>query len=505
MSNHVSHAALPFPVKGARFTLLVPYLDADGDPTDPTTPDTERSIDGAAFADCTEEVTTISGSNGMGYLTLTGDELNCSLLALAAKVASGPKATLATLYPRVLRILETGTATAGSSTSITLNATYDVAGCIVKTTGGTGGGGGSGSLNNQARIITAYDIETGIATVEPAWETTPDNTTAFAILDPAGLGPIFYSYLDDTPQSFGSAIQGIQAGQSSLSSSITTLSGRLFIRISTAQAGAASTITLDASSSATNDLYAGTVIVLTGGTGAGQARVITSYVGSTKVATVDRAWATNPDNTSTFAILSASEFVNAATVQTGAIDADAVAADAVTEIQSGLATAAALAVVDDFLDTEIAAIKAKTDNLPSDPADQSAVEAAITAATSPLATAAALDAVDNFVDTEVSAIKAVTDALGATAAARLALSAANMIPGTVDTTAHTPTTTEFEADDITEATADHYNGRLVLWTSGALVGQVTDVTDYAIASGRGHFTVTAMTEAPANNDTFLLV
>lgn len=39
-----------------------------------------------------------------------------------------------------------------------------------------------------------------------------------------------------------------------------------------------------------------------------------------------------------------------------------------------------LAAIDDYLDTEIAAIKAKTDNLPSDPADQSAVEAAILAA-----------------------------------------------------------------------------------------------------------------------------
>jgi len=93
----------------------------------------------------------------------------------------------------------------------------------------------------------------------------------------------------------------------------------------------------------------------------------------------------------------------------------------------------------------------------------------------------------------------------ANAAARLALSAANMIPGTVDNTAFSPTTTIFDADDIVEATGDHYNGRLVLWTSGALVGQVTDVTDYALTSGRGRFTVTAMTEAPANNDTFLLV
>lgn len=61
--------------------------------------------------------------------------------------------------------------------------------------------------------------------------------------------------------------------------------------------------------------------------------------------------------------------------------------------------------------SETTAIKAKTDNLPADPADQSAVEAAITAATSPLATAAALDVVGNYVDTEVAAIKAVTDKL----------------------------------------------------------------------------------------------
>lgn len=91
------------------------------------------------------------------------------------------------------------------------------------------------------------------------------------------------------------------------------------------------------------------------------------------------------------------------------------------------------------------------------------------------------------------------------AAVRLALSAANMIPGTVDNTGFSPTTTIFESDDITEATDDHYNGRLVLWTSGALAGQTTDVTDYELASGRGRFTCTAMTEAPANDDTFLLV
>jgi len=46
-------------------------------------------------------------------------------------------------------------------------------------------------------------------------------------------------------------------------------------------------------------------------------------------------------------------------------------------------------VIADYIDASIAAVKAKTDNLPTDPADQSAVEAAITAATGTLMTAAA--------------------------------------------------------------------------------------------------------------------
>lgn len=111
------------------------------------------------------------------------------------------------------------------------------------------------------------------------------------------------------------------------------------------------------------------------------------------------------------------------------------------------------------------------------------------------------------VDLLIDAIKVVTDALGATAATRLALSAGQMIPGTVDTVTngHTPTGTEFQADDITEATSDHYNGRIVVFTSGALVGQATDITDYVAVGGIGQFTVTALTEAPSNDDTFIII
>lgn len=79
--------------------------------------------------------------------------------------------------------------------------------------------------------------------------------------------------------------------------------GQHVMRFNTATAGGASTITLDASASTTNDYYNGALIMIVGGTGAGQARVITDYVGGTLVATVHKAWATNPANGSVFVIL----------------------------------------------------------------------------------------------------------------------------------------------------------------------------------------------------------
>ncbi len=78
------------------------------------------------------------------------------------------------------------------------------------------------------------------------------------------------------------------------------------IRSNTATGGASASITLDAAASATNSFYSNCLIYLTGGTGAGQARKIRSYVGSSKVATVAPAWTTTPISAdTTFAILPA--------------------------------------------------------------------------------------------------------------------------------------------------------------------------------------------------------
>lgn len=154
--------------------------------------------------------------------------------------------------------------------------------------------------------------------------------------------------------------------------------------------------------------------------------------------------------------------ITAAAINADAFTAAKFAADVTTEFQSGLATAANLATVAGYLDTEIAAIladtnelqtdwanggrldlildarasqasvddlptnaelatalgtaddavlaqialvKAKTDNLPSDPADASDIASAFGTVNSTLSTIA------GYIDTEVAAIKAKTDNL----------------------------------------------------------------------------------------------
>lgn len=56
--------------------------------------------------------------------------------------------------------------------------------------------------------------------------------------------------------------------------------------------------------------------------------------------------------------------------------------------------------------------------------------------------------------------------------------------------------------DLTEVTADHMNGRTLIFTSGVLAGQATDIEDYATD---GTITYKQITEAPSNGDTFVIM
>jgi hypothetical protein len=188
---------------------------------------------------------------------------------------------------------------------------------IVTITGGTGAG--------QSRMILAYVGSTKVASVSRAWATTPDATSTFAILPGAA------------PEILDSGI---------------------------AQAGAASTITLASYSSATDDLYVGTTVSIMAGTGAGQERVITAYVGSTKVATVASTWTTQPDFSSVYELLPVGRSVvvsnldktgyslsGGVTIANGAITSSSFAADAIDA--NALATSAAAEIASNVLGTSV--------------------------------------------------------------------------------------------------------------------------------------------------------
>jgi hypothetical protein len=146
------------------------------------------------------------------------------------------------------------------------------------------------------------------------------------------------------------------------------------------------------------------------------------------------------------------------------------------------------------------AIKLKTDNLPDSGAllALANLDAAVSSRSSH--DAADVKAAIEAAGGHLALIKAVTDALTAAAAAKLAASAGTIVTG--QAAAGTLSTTQMTTN-LTEDTNDHYNGRVVIWTSGALSTQASAITDY---DGAGKMlTFTAVTEAPTAGDGFVIV
>lgn len=96
---------------------------------------------------------------------------------------------------------------------------------------------------------------------------------------------------------------------------------------------------------------------------------------------------------------------------------------------------------------------------------------------------------------DVAAISGSTEAADNLEASAETIVVGAAVTGTLSTTQMTT--------DLTEATDDHYNGRIIIWTSGVLQDQATDITDYTGATKL--LTFTAVTEAPSNTDTFIIV
>ena len=88
----------------------------------------------------------------------------------------------------------------------------------------------------------------------------------------------------------------------------------------------------------------------------------------------------------------------------------------------------------------------------------------------------------------------------ASAAAQLAKSSIGIVSGAA--IAGTLSTTQMTTN-LTETTDEHYTNRVILWTSGNLAGQLSDVTAYTGATKL--LTFTAVTEAPVATDKFVLL
>ena len=120
----------------------------------------------------------------------------------------------------------------------------------------------------QTRLCTDYVASTRIATIAPAWESggTPVSGSKYAIIPNTNH----------------------------------------VLRVGTAAAGAAGTITLDGLASTSQDFYNGCIVNLISGTGAGQSRIILDYALTTQIATVEPNWVINPDSTTAFEIIQGS-------------------------------------------------------------------------------------------------------------------------------------------------------------------------------------------------------
>ena len=116
----------------------------------------------------------------------------------------------------------------------------------------------------QSRNILEYEGSTRIATVDRNWKVNPDNTSEYVIYANAG---------------------------------------REHVNEGLAQGGSNSTMTLNSLASGVNDIYVNQTLFLRSGTGEDQVKVIIAYNGTTKVATIDGVWATNPDSTTGYVML----------------------------------------------------------------------------------------------------------------------------------------------------------------------------------------------------------
>lgn len=262
---------------------------------------------------------------GTAQISVTGGRANADVTYWNGSVLTGKTGA----FPE-FGIIDSGTAQSATGTTLVLRsaaafADDELIGATILIVSATAGAG-------QRRVINDYVGSTDTATVD-TWTTTPTGTIVYAIFGsaPASTGlpvPVNVTQFGGTAGTFASGRPAVNTTYINGTAVSTTLPQ---IGVNVVQISADTTAADNAEAFFDGTGYAGTNNVIP---------TVTTVNG----------------------------------LAANVITAAATAADFTTEIQSGLATAAALATVDDFLDTEVAAIlaavdtevaaiKAKTDSL----------------------------------------------------------------------------------------------------------------------------------------------
>ena len=255
-----------------------------------TTPDAERSIDGAAFADCTDSEHEL-GTTGTGYTELTATEMTADHVWFTMNSADAA----AIMFEKQLipePALDSGVAQSGTASTIVIraaaNATNDFYnGAQIEIVSGTGIG--------QVRTITDYVGASKTVTVDRDWITNPASGSVYLIRH-QGLA------LDTDIQAEANILK--VNGNADAASNFALLYKGGLTGGSVNDAAATTTSWIgDSGLSAVNDFYNKSLLIFTSGANEGIAEKIDDYVGATRTISMQNAFPSAPANTDTFVIL----------------------------------------------------------------------------------------------------------------------------------------------------------------------------------------------------------
>jgi hypothetical protein len=242
--------------------------------------DFKVSIDGGALANLGTLPTVTPASSAMVKITLSTSEMAGANATVVCSDAAGAEwCDLTINIPTASRQIDDLAYPATSGRSMVVDASGLVDANTVKI-----GPTGAGTAQTARDIGTSVLLSNGTGTGQLDFTSGVVKANATQILGTAVSTPATAGILDVNVKNIG----GVTQFES--------------VRIATATAGTATTLTLDASASAIDNYYVGSVMMITSGANSGVCRTITGYVGSTKVATFAVALPTTADATPTFVI-----------------------------------------------------------------------------------------------------------------------------------------------------------------------------------------------------------